>query len=341
MATETENDTVLRYVSDTEPGIRRRKRGRGFSYHLPDGRMVKDETLRARIDALAIPPAYTDVWICLDENGHLQATGIDDRGRKQYRYHSAWEAERQAYKYGQLRKFGAALPRIRRRVRRDLKAGLPREDTMLAAMVALIDKAHLRAGNRSYVEENGTFGAATLRKRHLDTDDDAAVTLRFQAKGGKVEEHELRSKILHDVLEEIADLPGRELFAWRDETGALTRIGSERLNAYIADVAGEGMTAKTFRTWAGSVAAFAAVLADRERGEAVRVKDVCDAAARELHNTAAVCKANYVHPAVLDMAGGNEGLSGALRAGLKARKVRDLSREESRFLAFLKAVEAR
>ena len=330
-----DDEIKLRYSSDGEPGISRRRRGRGFSYHLPDGKTLRDTAERRRINALAVPPAYRDVWICGDALGHLQATGLDDRGRKQYRYHAAWAEQRSRLKFGQLRQFGEALPRIRRKIRADLKKGLPHEEAILAAMVMLVDRVHLRVGNRTYARENKTFGVTSLLKRHVGMEDGDTVSLRFTAKGGELQEYELESAALHDILEEIADLPGRELFSWRDEEAGVRRISSQRLNSYLADIGGVGVTAKTFRTWAGSVAGFAEALNALRREEPVRVKAICEAAAAKLHNTPAICRTSYVHPDVIALATDGDGVEDAMKAFETARSISGLNRAEERFLEYL------
>lgn len=291
----------LVYVSDAEPGIRRERRGKGFCFRLPGGGLVKEQDTLARIRALGIPPAYRDVWICISEHGHLQATGVDARGRKQYRYHQEWQSLRSGHKFDQLAAFGASLPRLRRRIARDLAAGAEAETGVLAAVAMLLDLAHIRVGNLTYALENNTFGATTLLKRHVRILEDR-IELRFRAKGGKRVQRTLKHPRLQKSLEAIADLPGRRLFAWRDAEGADHAIDSGKLNAYLCDAAGMPVSAKTFRTWGGSVAAFAAAVAAMEKGETPSVKALCTAAAEELHNTPAISRKSYIHPKVLDLA---------------------------------------
>ncbi|PDT35611.1 DNA topoisomerase [Rhizobium sp. M10] len=329
MNAEAITDLGLIYVSDTEPGIRRRRKGKGFSYVMPDGTTLADELQRARIGALGLPPAYENVWICLYENGHLQATGIDARGRKQYRYHKEWQSFRSAGKFHQLIEFGRALPKIRRTVLRHLDTGAEDVNGVLAALTTLLDEAHLRVGNQAYVRENGTYGATTLLKRHLKIVD-GRIELRFRAKGGKRVQRSLKHPRLQKILEEIADLPGRQLFVWKDEGGALKPVDSGRLNAYLAEISGIPISAKTFRTWAGSLAAFGMA---RERiggGGRPTVKEMSEAAAEALHNTPAISRSSYIHPAIIALAGNDhpviEGRNEPLR-GLRA--------EENRLLDFL------
>lgn len=291
----------LVYVSDAEPGFRRRRAGRGFALLDTEGRPIRDDATRARILDLGIPPAWREVWISRIPNGHIQATGLDEAGRKQYRYHPDWQAWRAEVKYGQLAAFGAALPRLRRRVRRDLERGAGDFLFSLAALTMLLDHTHIRVGNRAYAEANGTYGATTLLRRHV-TLKDGVVRLRFRAKGGKKVSHTLRDRRLHRIFQEIGDLPGRNLFTFIGEDGAPRPICSHHVNAYVAEAAGiEGVTGKTFRTWAGTLAAFRAAETAGEGRLTMRL--LCRAAAETLANTPAICRSSYIHPRVLDLAG--------------------------------------
>ncbi|GAA3081661.1 DNA topoisomerase IB [Rhizobium viscosum] len=319
----------LIYVSDTEPGIRRRRKGKGFSYTLPDGKTLADEIQRARIHALGLPPAYKNVWICIDENGHLQATGFDVRGRKQYRYHKDWQAFRSTGKFHQLIEFGNALPKIRRTVLRHLDTGAEDINGVLAALTILLDEAHLRVGNQAYVKENDTYGATTLLKRHLKIVD-GRIELKFRAKGGKRVQRSLKHPRLQKILEEIADLPGRQLFVWKDEAGALKPIDSGRLNAYLADISGIAISAKTFRTWAGSLAAFGAARCAISEGRRPTVKEMSEAAAEILHNTPAISRSSYIHPAIIALSAKDE----TLEEG-SSEPLRGLRADENRMLDFL------
>ncbi|MDO1584240.1 DNA topoisomerase IB [Rhizobium oryzicola] len=325
----------LIYVSDAEPGIRRLRKGKGFCYRLPDGTLVCDGPEKQRIQSLGLPPAYENVWICLDPNGHLQATGFDARGRKQYRYHTAWQQFRSELKYDQLVRFGHALPRIRRRVERDLALGLDRPDAVLAALVALMDATHLRVGNRAYAKENRTYGATTLLKRHMTLSADSVV-LKFTAKGGKRVRHTIRHPRLQRIFEEIADLPGRQLFSFPDEDGQPHPVDSGRLNAYLAKLAGLPVSAKTFRTWGGSLAAFNAAWLAHKAGEKVRIKLLTHAASERLQNTPAVCRNSYIHPSILSLA---EDVSPLQEMFGKSQRMdaqlRGLRAEERRLLSFL------
>lgn len=328
------NEVGLVYVSDSEPGIRRHRTGRSFCYRLPDGSLVRDAAVKARIAALGLPPAYENVWICIDENGHLQATGYDSRGRKQYRYHRDWSALKSGDKFAQLIAFGRALPRLRRAVRRDLDGPAGAAETMLAAIVVLLDEAQLRVGNRVYAQENRTFGATTLLKRHVSLSD-GRIELRFVAKGGRRVRRSLRHPRLQRLLEQCADLPGRQLFVWKDEADLVHPIDSGRLNAYLADISGLPVSAKTFRTWAGSLAAFALARQAIEAGERPTVRAMAAHAAETLHNTPAICRSSYIHPDILALAREPETIRPALRRPPPPKP--GLRQEEARLLRFLES----
>ncbi|HET9069519.1 MAG TPA: DNA topoisomerase IB [Amaricoccus sp.] len=288
----------LVYVSDDMPGIVRRRRGRGFAYLDAAGRPVGAGE-RARCAALGIPPAWEQVWICAEPAGHLQSTGYDAAGRKQYRYHPAWSAWRSEAKYACLAAFGRGLARFRAGVERDLAGEPGAQEVSLAAIAVLLDRLHLRAGSAAYAARNRTFGATTLQTRHLRLEG-GLLRLRYRAKGGRLTEHSLRDARLHRIFEAIHDLPGRDLFVWIDADGDVRRIGSQHLNRYLAERTGvEGATAKTFRTWAGTMAAFG--VACRAKGP-LSLRTMAEAAAERLHNTPAIARAAYIHPAVLGLA---------------------------------------
>lgn len=328
----------LVYSSDTEPGISRRARGRGFSYHLPDGARLLDESELLRIRQLGVPPAYREVWICLDPDGHLQATGIDARGRKQYRYHPEWQSLRNELKFDQLAKTGKALPRIRRRIFRDLEAGLQSDRSFLAALVMLLDLAHIRVGNSQYAQENKTFGATTLEKRHIRVHADR-LELRFAAKGGRKVRKTLRNRRLQRILEQIADLPGRQIFAWKDAEGNVRAADSGRLNAYLCDIAGFPVTAKSFRTWGGTLAAFRCAVERLDEGNVPTIRLLCDAAAEDLHNTPAICRKSYIHPKVLALAAKDDAIVRRFRQwrNRRSKPLNGLSVMENLLLAFLRS----
>jgi DNA topoisomerase I len=321
----------LVYVDDTMPGIRRRKRGKGYSFQRDDSLPVLPEG-KARIAKLAIPPAYRNVWICAVPEGHLQATGYDDRGRKQYRYHPIWQSWRSQSKYAQLPAFGQVLGRLRRRIRRDLEGDAGELRFSLAALTMLIDRAYLRVGSDAYTRENKTFGATTLLSRHLKLDDDT-IRLRYRAKGGKQVTQTLRDKRLHRILQDIDDLPGRHLFTYVTEDGEVRPVTSGQVNGYIAQAAGMALaTAKTFRTWGGSLAAFEAA---RHAEGRLTVKTMCEAAAARLMNTPTISRTSYIHPSILQLAEIPPDDRLALLGGLKAEGDAALRADECRMLAFL------
>ncbi len=293
----------LRYSRDGDRGLRRTGKPGAFEYVDAQGQKVTGARELARIARLAIPPAWTDVWICDDPRGHLQATGRDARGRKQYRYHPHWREERDSNKFERLAAFGAALPALRSAVERDLAmAGLPRRK-VLAAMVGLLDTTFVRVGDERYRRENHTYGLTTLRNRHVHVDGDR-IRLRFRGKAGKEHDVLLSDKRLARVVRRCRDLPGYELFQYVDEDGEIRSIGASDVNDYLKEVCGDDYTAKDFRTWgatviaAGALKSAAAPTCDRD---AVRsVNDALQRAAEVLGNTVAVCRKSYVHPGVLD-----------------------------------------
>jgi DNA topoisomerase I len=293
----------LRYVTDAVPGITRRGTGKGFSYRLPGGERLTDREEIERIKALAIPPAWTDVWICPKANGHIQATGRDARGRKQYRYHPRWREVRDENKYGRLIAFGRRLPAIRTRVDQDLRdRGLPRQK-VLAAAVRLLDDTLIRVGNPEYARENESFGLTTLQDEHVEIEG-SELHFSFRGKSGKDHEVEFRDRRLARVVKACQDLPGQDLFQYLDEDGEQRTIASEDVNEYLGEIAGDGYTAKDFRTWGGTVLAAEALVrlgpaeseTDGKRKVVAAIKEV----AGHLRNTAAVCRTCYVHPGILE-----------------------------------------
>jgi DNA topoisomerase I len=289
----------LVHVSDATPGIQRRVRGRGFSFVGPDGKKPGPEDM-ARIRSLAIPPAYCDVWICPDPNGHLQFTGIDARGRKQYRYHPVWAATRADTKFGQLAAFGQALPALRTAIQRDLRQSPGDFAFTRAALVLLLDRTLIRIGDPVYTAQNKSFGATTLLSRHLRVEN-GGIRLNFVAKGGKRVQLSLRDRRLERIFNEIGDLPGRYLFTYVDEEGEPRRLMSQDVNAWLAETTGAPVTAKTFRTWGGTLAAFETALS-RPQGAKLTVKALAEAASERLHNTPTIARKSYIHPAVLALA---------------------------------------
>ncbi len=316
-AVEAARAAKLRYVSDRKPGISRVKVEGGFDYVDVDGSKITDEAELQRLKKLAIPPAYTDVWICRDPRGHLQAVGRDARGRKQYRYHARWRAVRDEAKYTKMLVFGEVLPKIRAQVQHDLGLpGLPKRK-VLAAIVALLEKTMMRVGNEEYAKQNKSYGLTTLRDRHIKVKG-GHVEFDFRGKHG-VEHHiDLNDRRLAKIVERCRDIPGQDLFQYLDHDGERHGIGSEDVNEYLQEVSGEAITAKDFRTWAATNLA-AEVLAELERfdTQAVAKKEVVKAVehvAKKLGNTPAICRKCYIHPAIF------EGyLDGSLAEGLKQR----------------------
>lgn len=292
----------LIHVTDTMPGIRRCRRGHGFAYRTSSGEWLRDPQELQRIRRLAIPPAYRDVWICPLPDGHLQATGRDARGRKQYRYHPQWRSSREADKFGRLMAFGQALARIRKRVARDLRPGAPMgRELLLATVVRLLDTTLVRVGNDEYARGNGSFGLTTLRTPHA-TVHGSRLSLSFRGKSGVDHEVTVDDARLARVVRRCQELPGQELFQYPDADGTPRRIGSADVNTYLHEAAGERFTAKDFRTWHGSVLALALTReACRGGAEGARFEHraVLDEVARRLRNTPAVCRKSYVHPALL------------------------------------------
>jgi DNA topoisomerase I len=293
----------LRYVSDASPGIRRRRAGRGFSYAGLDGRPVRDRDTLERIRRLAIPPAYTDVWICPSENGHLQATGRDARGRKQYRYHPRWREVRDETKFGRMLAFSEALPRLRARLEKDLaRPGLPREK-VLATVVRLLECTAIRVGNDEYARANQSFGLTTLRDHHVEV---SGSTLRFRFRGKSRKTHSvaLSDRRLARIVARCQALPGADLFQYVDDERRRVSIGSGDVNDYLRDITGEDFTAKDFRTWSGTLQAVAALEAIGPAASAREAKSAIlkaiDQVAEQLNNTRTVCRKYYVHPMVLE-----------------------------------------
>ncbi len=292
----------LRYVTRDQPGIRRKRAGRGFAYRDVDGSPLRDRAALARIRSLALPPAWRDVWICADPRGHLQAVGVDARGRKQYRYHPRWRAVRDETKYARMALFGARLPQLRARLDEHLALpGLPREK-VLATVVRLLEATLIRVGNEEYARANRSFGLTTLRNRHVEIHG-AKVLFSFRGKSGVRHAVPLEDRRLARVLARCRELPGYELFQYVGADGALQRVDSADVNAYLREAAGEDFTAKDFRTWAGTVLAALALRGEPGDGcEADRKRRVAAAVARvaeRLGNTPSVCRKCYVHPEVI------------------------------------------
>jgi DNA topoisomerase-1 len=334
----------LRWVSDAAPGLRRVARGERVAIVDARGRAVRDDAVLARVRRLAIPPAWREVWICADADGHLQATGVDARGRKQYRYHPDWAATRGQTKFARLRTVAAALPAVRRRVERALAGdATPTRERVLATLVKLLDATWLRIGNPEYARTNRSYGLSTLKVRHAALQGDT-VKLSFTGKAGVRHEVALNDRRVARVVRRCRELPGQELFQWVDDAGAVHRIGSADVNAWLAEAAGTPLTAKDFRTWHGTVQALDLALAACADGAppsrpAALVAEV----ARRLGNTPAVCRKAYIHPEVLALF--EAAADADRRAGLRAQRwvlrpppVRGLRLAERRLLGLLRSI---
>ena len=291
----------LRHSSDSEPGFtRERKEDRYWTYFDPAGERVTDRDTIDRLNAIALPPAYQNAWFCKDSNGHLQATGIDARGRKQYRYHEAFRARRDKKKYLGTLEFGAALPKLRAKVAADLKGRKLGRDTVLAAVVRLLDTQYLRVGNEQYAKDNKSYGATTLRSRHVEQKG-SKLSMRFKGKHGIVHEVPITDANLKRIVGRCHDLPGQNLFQYLDESGEACPITSADVNDYIRQATGGEFTAKNFRTWGASVIAFDAML-ESEENKRISLKTVLEPVAEALGNTPAISRKSYVHPRLIEVA---------------------------------------
>jgi DNA topoisomerase I len=339
-ALESAKAAGLVYVSDSDPGFTRQRAGAGFRYVDANGKAIRQSGVLQRIKALVIPPAWTDVWICPSSNGHIQATGRDDRGRKQYLYHERWREVRDQTKYDRMAAFGKCLPRIRQRTERDLRRrGLPREK-ILAAVVRLLRTTLIRVGNEEYARQNNSFGLTTMRDHHACVKG-SKIQFQFRGKGGIKHAIDLEDRRLAKVVKGCQDLPGQELFQYIDEAGEQRSVESADVNAYLREITGEDFTAKDFRTWAGTVLAACALREFKAFDSATQAKRnvvrAIESVAQRLGNTKAICRKCYVHPAVIDAY-----LDGSLRQSLRRRLERELkgnlakiSPEEAAVLAFL------
>lgn len=328
----------LRYVVDRAPGIVRLRRGRGFRYRDAGGRPVRDAATLARIRQLAIPPAWTEVWICSDPCGHLQATGRDAKGRKQYRYHPRWSETRNATKFERMVEFAAALPTLRKRLEADLALpGLPR-DKVVAAVVRLLENTAIRVGNAEYARANESFGLTTLRDRHVAVRG-ADIAFNFRGKSGKVHAITWQDRRLARIVRRCQDLPGQELFQYLDDAGDQCILTSTDVNEYLHTAMGADFSAKDFRTWLGTVAAAGALCRLHERHPQRRKKNLVDAVrevAEQLANTPAVCRRHYIHPRLLEAYACGRLPCGARTLTTRRRKrLAGLSDEENAVLAFL------
>ena len=327
----------LVYVSDAEPGIRRRRKGKRFSYVTPNNRPITDETELKRIASIAIPPAYEDVWICPNPRGHIQATGRDARRRKQYRYHPQWTTVRDSAKFDRMIEFGEGLPTLRRRLRRDLAArGLPREK-VLAVIVTLLDVTRVRIGNPEYARDNNSYGLTTLRDRHVRFVRDGRAVMQFHGKGGAPHEVAIDDKRLARIVRSCQELPGQQLFQYIDDEGNRHPVTSQLVNEYLRDAMGAEFTAKDFRTWGATLRAIALMAATplpekiSERTLKFCITTAIKQVAQELRNTPAICRKSYINPIVF-LAWRN----GSLHKAIKDELTSTPRRAEKLALTFLR-----
>ncbi|NIJ17464.1 DNA topoisomerase IB [Sphingobium vermicomposti] len=315
------------HANDSLPGISRRALKRGWAYYLPDGARITDREEIDRLNAVGMPPAYRDCWFCLKPNGHIQATGYDDRRRKQYRYHPEFRAAREAEKYGGCAAFGRALPKLRARIEADLSTRGLRKERTLAAVVRLLDLAKVRVGNEQYAAANKSFGATTLRRRHLDLKGQR-MRLRYRAKSGREHDLTITDRRLLRFVRAMQDLPGQHLFQYLDEDGVARPISSGDVNAYIADAMGGDFTAKHFRTWGASTVAFETLASGP-----VSLNQMIAPVAQALGNTPAISRKSYIHPALIELCKSGQD---EWREGLRLpRSTRYLTRYERGLIAFL------
>ena len=296
----------LRHSDDSAPGITRRRHGRYWQYFDADGKRVTDRDEIDRLNGIALPPAYRDAWFCPDRNGHIQATGYDEKGRKQYRYHPDFRARRDKSKYARTADFGRALPKLRKRVAADLRKRKLGKETIAAAVIRLMDNEYLRVGNEGYAKTNKSFGATTLRSRHAKVNG-SKVRMRFKAKSGVERELDISDKSLIRIVRRCQDLPGQHLFQYLDEEGEPRPIGSEDVNDYIREATGEDFTAKHFRTWGASAIAFETICGAGYDG--VGLSAMLEPVAEALGNTPTMARKSYVHPALIEAAKKDRGKS--------------------------------
>jgi len=329
----------LRYVSENQPGYTRKAKNDGFEYLDTEGKAVRDEQRLLRIKRLAIPPAWTDVWISPSANGHIQATGRDARKRKQYIYHERWRELRDENKYERIVSFGKTLPKIRRTVSKDLSLpGLPR-NKVLAAIVQLLELSFIRVGNQEYARENKSFGLTTMQDRHVDVAG-SKLRFRFRGKGGREHEVDVTDRRIARIVSRLQDLPGQDLFQYVDDNGDVCDITSQDVNDYLREITGQDFTAKDFRTWAGTVLAAIALTAasdfETKKQAKANIKNAIGAVAKILRNTPAVCRKCYIHPAVLEAYLDGNLIEGLKRTGKELEKETiDLRSGEAAILKFL------
>lgn len=322
----------LHYVDDTQPGFTRKKAGKSFAYYDQNNKKISDAAQIERINALAIPPAYIDVWICADPRGHLQATGKDARGRKQYRYHARWREIRDVDKYSRMLEFGASLPKIRRGLEAHLSAPGFTRDKVMATVISLLDATLIRVGNVQYARDNKSYGLTTLRNKHVEVSG-SAMRFHFRGKSGVEHDVEINDRRLARVVKRCLELPGQNLFQYVDEQGARHTVSSSDVNAYLHELSGADFTAKDYRTWAGSALALTILRELHWEPEAQAKKHIVEMVkqvAKQLGNTPAVCRRCYIHPAVLESF-----IAGELAKLPKSRQRKGLRVEEVTLALFL------
>jgi DNA topoisomerase-1 len=341
-AMDAAEEAGLCYVSDDRPGYTRKSKGDDFDWLDTEGKVIRDEQRLLRLKRLAIPPAWTDVWICPAPNGHLQATGRDARRRKQYLYHERWREVRDENKYDRIISFGKALPKIRRRVVRDLKLpGLPR-NKVLATVVQLLERTFIRIGNEEYARENKSFGLTTMKDRHVEVKG-AKLRFRFRGKSGRDHEVDVTDRHIAKTISKLQDLPGQDLFQYVDEEGEIRDISSQDVNEYLRAITGEDFSAKDFRTWAGTVLTAIGLNAqekfENQKQAKANIKTAISAVAKVLGNTPAICRKCYVHPAVLDTYLDQKSIDGlkAMAGDALEKEDVDLRSSEAAVLKFLKS----
>ena len=336
---ETAEEAGLRYVSDDGPGYKRRAKGSSFEYLDTEGKRIRDEQRLLRIKRLAIPPAWSDVWICASANGHIQTTGRDARGRKQYLYHVRWRELRDENKFERLADFAKALPKVRRRVAKDMKLpGMPREK-VLATIVRLLERTFIRIGNEEYARENKSFGLTTIKDWHAKVKG-AQVRFRFRGKSGRQHEVDVTDRRIAKIISKCQDLPGQDLFQYVNDNGDVQGIASQDVNDYLREISGESFTAKDFRTWGGTVLAAIALSAqekfENQKQAKANVKTAICAVAELLGNTPAICRECYIHPGVIEAYLARGPIAGITPIHKKAERVHFRSAEVA-VLKFLRA----
>ena len=331
----------LHYVTDAKPGISRKKSGKSFSYYAADGKKITDKDIIARINSLAVPPAYKDVWICPLANGHMQATGIDSRGRKQYRYHPQWRAEREESKFEHILYFGERLPAIRKKVEKDIQLPGMVRNKVMATIVQLLEKTLIRVGNAEYARDNKSYGLTTLRNKHVDVKG-TQIRFKFMGKSGKQWNLSLHDRRIAAIIKRCEDMPGYELFKYQDEEGKAIDVGSSDVNAYLKEISGEDFTAKDFRTWSATILA-ALALAEFEKFDSStqakkNILRAIEKVAKRLGNTPTICRKSYIHPEVINAYMDGE-LVSSIRHEIDEEFEKDyaaLSREEVVVLSLLR-----